>query len=82
MDVRAGQRAGAEDGVRLTHDPESGCEECPLVRCHIGYEMSDWYCAALEAEPDVLMSSVAPAPEWCPLRVGPVTVAKPRPGSL
>jgi hypothetical protein len=54
----------------LEHDPDSGCDECPLME-HDGHVA---WCQAGERHRGVVM--YIPAPAWCPLRAGPVTVRR------
>jgi hypothetical protein len=53
----------------LEHDPDSGCD-CPLQTGSI--------CAAKQRGPilTALTPLEGPAPAWCPLRAGPVTVRR------
>ena len=70
--------------MRLEHDPESGCGQCPMLRLEAGSEGCDdaadnWApyhtCAAREYGGELVW--YGKAPEDCPLRDGPVTVADP-----
>lgn len=56
-----------------------GCEGCPLA--HTDDSLDRWSCSAIVDEQDgrrfyrVIPDAIyAPAPAWCPLRSGPVTV--------
>jgi hypothetical protein len=57
--------------VKLTHDPERGCRECPM--CY--RDTYDTRMCILAQ--DELPEGSLPAPAWCPLRRGPVTVEAP-----
>ena len=64
----AGHALVGPAGTTLEHDPDSGCLRCPLDNI------------AREAWCDVSRQLVddhhGPAPDWCPLRAGPVTVRR------
>jgi hypothetical protein len=70
--------AMSDAGTVLEHDPDAGCAGCPYRHC----DYEGWlavFCGAAEGR-DVESSGLAvPAPDWCPLRRGPVTVRRKAP---
>ena len=64
--------------LRIEHDPDAGCSECPLA--DVGREGTDedgwheFWCRLLDRDSPRL--STVPAPEWCPLRSGGVLVTR------
>jgi len=56
----------------LEHDPDEGCDGCPLQNHAQG---SDYCNVNVELEMDV--PGLTTAPEGCPLRQGPITVRRP-----
>jgi hypothetical protein len=68
--------------VKLTHDPATGCQRCPLL-AHETYEQTPICVVSREVHPDygdlpTYKRRLLPtAPAWCPLRRGPVTVEAP-----
>lgn len=65
---------------RLAYDPERGCGRCPLAsHDDIAHES---YCRAISDAgrrlPRLLSSALHRAPDWCPLRAGPVVVEAPK----
>lgn len=66
------QSEGVRAGLTLTHDPNRGCLWCPLS--------SDRTCEATPSEGErdgrpLEAWDEYSAPDWCPLRQGPVTIA-------
>lgn len=69
----------------LVHDPESGCVGCPLyaeVSVPGTFGVTDPACGAIAPWPEPAPwtdgdDEQARAPEWCPLRKGPVAVSAP-----
>jgi hypothetical protein len=62
---------------RIMHEPEDGCGGCPFLAADddglpaCGAETWRRIWPVLEGLPDT-------APEWCPLRAGPVVVEQPQ----
>lgn len=58
----------------LEHDPDGGCNTCPLLRSWGDPGEPTRWC--MGGECDAALTG-EPAPRWCPLRCGPVVVRKP-----
>jgi hypothetical protein len=56
-------------GTTLEHDPDSGCRTCPLS---FTWGRGTLSCASGGRD----TTDERPAPAWCPLRAGPVTVRR------
>jgi hypothetical protein len=69
--------AMSDAGTVLEHDPDAGCWRCPLSS-HDNIARETWCDAGRRQAPDSA-SVVRPAPDWCPLRRGPVTVRRKAP---
>lgn len=57
--------------TRLTHDPERGCPGCPFQAFE---EHEGYICTAAITEVTYEDAPEYRAPDWCPLRRGPVVV--------
>jgi hypothetical protein len=60
-----------DTGTTLEHDPDSGCGGCPF--CYERNDYGDLACS-VDAHGWLDDDGEKPAPAWCPLRAGPVTV--------
>lgn len=65
--------------MKITYDPDDGCLSCPLAWRDVTPELS--VLVFCDAEWRVRYAAVGrkpvsrhPAPDWCPLRSGPVVV--------
>lgn len=63
--------------MRLTHDPEDGCDACPFHEQRSS--LPECQAATQHARTIILKrrDREPGAPEWCPLRAGTVTVERP-----
>jgi hypothetical protein len=62
----------------LEHDPDDGCGDCPLLLgdASCGMYTHPWNCGATGGLVEHDVEERSPAPAWCPLRAGAVTVRK------
>lgn len=60
-------------GLTLRHDPSSGCRRCPMRAAEPNYDRAYHRCDATAGD---IGDMDGPAPEWCPLRSGPVVVER------
>lgn len=72
----------------LKHDPEQGCQQCPLGRCAAGININGGPCVRVECIALAMQAGARstavwhrdlggenwPAPAWCPLRRGSMCV--------
>ena len=69
--------------MRLEHNPEDGCGDCPLIFAPLdkygNLDYSGHRCGAAPGRTLGEHLSTDSAPPWCPLRTESVTVAKPHP---
>ena len=56
----------------LTHDPDEGCEFCPLLQG--SPKRANGMCLGVPWKEGLMQLPERLAPGWCPLRKGPVTV--------
>jgi hypothetical protein len=62
----------------IEHEPDAGCFGCPFYGDDAAYDSPTHYrCSAAPEGRDLNDEFTTPAPAWCPLRSGTVTVTRP-----